>query len=359
MGPGTNRGHILLADITGYTDYLRGSEIEHAQDVVADLASVIIHGLTPVFEKSKLEGDAVLAYAMAEAVDGSIVLDVVEETYFAFRRRVRDVDLATTCDCNACRLIPSLDLKFVVHFGEFVITEIAGAEELTGTDDIGANRLLKNTVREDLGFDAYALLTEACIDTFGMDPATLGLIEHTDTYDSIGSVNSYVENLTDRWRFEEERRQIFVTPNEAEGEVVWGIDAPVEVTWEHLTSPEKRLMWQEGFDSIDQENPSGKIGVGTTNHCKHGRGEIKEEILDWKPYRYYTLRIALPMIGEWTMTYEFHPRDDGGTHLRIRGQKLHGVKKLFWLMMRPMMMKDFKASEARLRSHLAGLSAEG
>ena len=352
MGPGASQGHILLADITGYTDYLTGSEIEHAQNVVADLASVIVHGLTPVFEKSKLEGDAVLAYAMAESVDGSIVLDVVEETYFAFRRRVRDVDLATTCDCNACRLIPSLDLKFVVHSGEFVISQIAGSEELTGTDVILAHRLLKNTVRDDLGFDAYALFTEACIGSFGMNPSTLGLVEHTDSYDTIGEVKSYVENLTERWAFEEERRQVFITPSQAEGEMLWEIDAPVEVTWEHMTQPEKRLSWQVDFDSIDQTNPSGKIGVGTTNHCKHGRGEITEEILDWKPYRYYTLRNAMPMIGDWTMTYEFRARDDGGTEVRVRGEKLRGLQKLRWNLVRPMMMKNFKAGEAQLAEYL-------
>ena len=83
------------------------------------------------------------------------------------------------------------------------------------------HRLLKNGVEESLGFGAYALLTEACLTTFGMDPATLGLVEHHDEYSDIGEVTSYVEDLRARWKFEEERRQVFVTPAQAEFEEVW------------------------------------------------------------------------------------------------------------------------------------------
>ncbi|MHB8459087.1 MAG: DUF2652 domain-containing protein, partial [Candidatus Limnocylindrales bacterium] len=41
----------------------------------------------------------------------------MEHRYFAFRRRLRDIGQASQCDCNACTLIPRLDLKFVVHHG--------------------------------------------------------------------------------------------------------------------------------------------------------------------------------------------------------------------------------------------------
>jgi hypothetical protein len=50
-----------------------------------------------------------------------MLFETVEATYFAFRRRLRDVVHATTCDCNACVLIPSLDLKFFVHSGSYVV----------------------------------------------------------------------------------------------------------------------------------------------------------------------------------------------------------------------------------------------
>ncbi len=61
-------GCLLLADITGYTSYLQGTELEHAQDVLADLLETIIAGIEPPFEVSKLEGDVVFAHVPAAAV---------------------------------------------------------------------------------------------------------------------------------------------------------------------------------------------------------------------------------------------------------------------------------------------------
>jgi class 3 adenylate cyclase len=83
--PDAEQGCLLLADITGYTDYLQGSELEHAQDVLADLLETVIAGVEPRFTVSKLEGDAVLAYLPADDVDMSVLLDTIEATYVSFR----------------------------------------------------------------------------------------------------------------------------------------------------------------------------------------------------------------------------------------------------------------------------------
>ena len=346
-GPPATNGILLLADVSGYSEYLRDTELQHAQNVLADLTEVIVEGVKPVFQLSKLEGDAVFAYAMADAVNGAILLDVIEETYFAFRRRVRDVDLSTSCDCNACRLIPSLDLKFIVHAGEFVISEVAGSPELTGPTVVLAHRLLKNTVKADLGLDAYALLTEPCVNLLGLDPKALGLTEHIDTYDVIGTVTCYVEDLQTRWEFEKERRQVFVTPSEAAMEGVWVSGAPVSTLWEYTTSPEKRLQWQT-LTAIDQSNKEGRMGVGTTNHCKHGKGEIVEEILDWRPYRYYTIRSEMPVLGHMVVTFEFRQLPDGGSELHMRPERVGGLKRLAWMAMAPMMRRDLDKNMSQL-----------
>ena len=65
-------------------------------------------------------------------MSGQSLLDSVDATYFAFRRRLRDVRQATTCRCNACVLIPRLDLKFVVHAGMAVRTVSFGRRTWSG-----------------------------------------------------------------------------------------------------------------------------------------------------------------------------------------------------------------------------------
>lgn len=138
------RGSLVIADLSGYTSYLLGTELEHAQDVLADLVGVVVGRLQPPLRVTKLEGDAVFAYALEGTCGASTLLDSIEQSYFAFRSRLRDIAHATSCTCEACRQIPTLDLKFLAHHGSFVRRTIAGNEELTGRDVIVIHRLTKN-----------------------------------------------------------------------------------------------------------------------------------------------------------------------------------------------------------------------
>ncbi len=53
---------LLIADISGYTSYLAGTELDHAQDILADLMTIVVGALKPTFRLAKLEGDAAFAY---------------------------------------------------------------------------------------------------------------------------------------------------------------------------------------------------------------------------------------------------------------------------------------------------------
>jgi len=187
---------FLIADISGYTGYLADVELDHAQDILADLIGAVVTALRPNFRLAKLEGDAAFTFATVESIDGSMLLDTIERCYFGFRRRRRDVRQATSCDCNACVRIPDLDLKFVVHYGTAIHQTVAGRRELLGSDVIVAHRLLKNEVVEQLGIKAYALISQACIDASDIDPAALGMRAHTETYDRIGDVVAWAAVAT-------------------------------------------------------------------------------------------------------------------------------------------------------------------
>ena len=127
---------FLIADISGYTRYLAGVELDHAQDILADLIGTVVTALRPNFRLAKLEGDAAFTYAPALKIDGGLLLDTIERCYFGFRRRRRDVRQATSCECNACVRIPDLNLKFVVHHGQVIRQKVYGLEELLGPDVI-------------------------------------------------------------------------------------------------------------------------------------------------------------------------------------------------------------------------------
>jgi hypothetical protein len=129
MLPKAENACFLIADISGYTSYLAGVELEHAQDIIADLMDTVVRCLRPPFRLAKFEGDAAFLYAAGDRFDGSLLRDAIESAYFTFRKRLRNIDQATSCGCKACHGMAQLDLKFVVHHGEFIRQRMGGREE--------------------------------------------------------------------------------------------------------------------------------------------------------------------------------------------------------------------------------------
>src|SRR6188508_3473316 len=168
-------GFLVIADLTGYTAYLAGSELEHAPTIAGDLLETIVGRLDPPFRLAKFEGDAAFLCVEDGRADASLLLDAVEASYLAFRRRLRSIDQATTCDCNSCRLAPRLDLKVFVHHGAYVRTRIARRDELAGSDVIVVHRLLKGATAGEARARGFALFTGAAIEALGLDPAGLGM----------------------------------------------------------------------------------------------------------------------------------------------------------------------------------------
>jgi hypothetical protein len=262
-----------------------------------------------------------------------MLLDTIERCYFGFRRRRRDVRQATSCPCNACVRIPDLDLKFVVHHGVAIHQTVAGRQELLGSDVIVVHRLLKNEVVEKLGMDAYALISQACIDASDIDPAALGMREHTETYDRIGDVPAWAHDLERRWREEEARERVFVHPEESILTVSVPTDVPPQMAWEFVTTPGQRMSWQPWVTDVTVKGTSGgRRGPGSANHCMHGKDAVVEEILDWRPYDYVTDRTILETPSgpvRVLHTVEFEPGPTGTTiHFRYAQAKTRREKEL-------------------------------
>jgi uncharacterized protein YndB with AHSA1/START domain len=308
---GIQRGCLVLADIGGYTRYLTGVELEHSQDILADLMNTVVRTLGAVLRLAKLEGDAVFCYDLEEHPDGQALIAAIEGTYFAFRKKQRDIAYLTTCECNACIRIPTLDLKFVAHHGEFIVHDVAGNAELVGADVIKVHRLLKNSI--DL--TAYAFLTDACIDRCKLEPADMGLGRHSEEYDDVGEVRGYLDDLSVRWQQEQTRTATVVTAEDADLTLEGDAASPAPALWDLLTSPRRNYEWFIGLDSMDEDVQAGRRGVGTVVHCVHGGMAVDNEIVDWKPFDYYTQRSATPM-GPMMMTVMFTPSEDGSsTHV--------------------------------------------
>ena len=322
MLPKSEKACFVIADISGYTKFLASAEIEHAQDIIADFMDTVVEALRPTFRLAKFEGDAAFLYALGDSFDGSFLEDTIETAYFKFRRRQRDVRQASACVCKACASMGDLDFKFVVHVGEMVKQSMGGREELAGRDVILVHRLLKNTVREKFGRNAYALYSDACVTSIGANPLARGLSEHHETVEHIGEVKSWRRDLEAAWQKEEKRTHRVVERKDAYLILDFDIPAPRQVVWEHATVPGQWLKWWFA-ETIVEESDGDRRGIGTKNHCTHGGATVVEEILDWSPIDYFTIGITLPVPNapQIVMTRAVTEGANGGSVLEMRVAK--------------------------------------
>ena len=194
----TQKGYLVLADISGYTFFLANTELEHAQTALSYLLEEMVEKMGAALTISKLEGDAVFAFVEeGNLPDGKVLLDVVDQTYLAFREKAKSLHQGSTCDCKACRAIPTLDLKFMVHHGEFIIQQIAGIKDLLGSDVNLVHRLLKNGVAESTGWRGYALFTLQGLK--GIQADKKAFIRQSESYEHLGEVETYVMDMHVRY----------------------------------------------------------------------------------------------------------------------------------------------------------------
>jgi len=348
---------LVIADIAGYTQYLAGVELDHAQDILADLVDTVVGALRPSLKLAKLEGDAAFVYLPAATVDGPGLRDVIERCYFAFQRRIRDIRQASTCECNACVRMPGLDLKFVAHHGLVARQRMAGREELVGTDVVVIHRLLKNHVSAELGMSAYVLYTEALVRATGLDdPESTGMHPHRETYESVGEVAGWVVDLGAAWEEERRRERTKVTDQDALAVITITAAVPREILWEWATSPARRIRWTSGMTDVTEQLASGRRGVGTVNHCVHGKDVTIEEVLDWVPPEYVTKRIKTPMRGapRIIITIELVAHGPDRTDLVFRVARPRTIKDRLILQA---MERPFRAAVMRDGASLIELAA--
>ncbi len=292
MNNETQHGYLVLADISGYTSYLVGTELDHARDVLTELLELLVQHFEPLLNIAKLEGDAVFAYVPKTKITrDETLLEMMESTYLAFRDRVEGIRRRTTCQCNACKLIPNLDLKFIAHFGEYILQIVSGITELVGSDVNLVHRLLKNHISEATGWKAYVLFTDAAMTQ--LDVKLENLHEQVENYEHLGEVKTFNLNLHERYKELKEAKRVFISPEEADWVSTRTVPASPYVVWEWMNDIQKRLLW-ETFDDIRPIiRPGGRTGTGAQNHCAHGKNIAPEKVVDWHPFEHYTLDYSM------------------------------------------------------------------
>jgi hypothetical protein len=313
----TREGYLLIADITGYTQYLSESELEHAQETLTALLELLVENTGPPLVISRLAGDAVISYGLREDFFlGQTFIEKIEDTYVTFRKAIERLVLNNTCQCNACANISNLDLKFFVHFGTFGIQHIANLDELVGSDINLVHRLLKNTVTEATGFRAYALYTDAAIRQLDVKELGETMTPHNEAYEHLGEVKVWVQDMHPVWEKKRSATAITFPYDKIWGQFEVLIDMPREQVWDYLIQPKYRNTLI-GSDRMAIENRAqGRIAPGSVYQCYHGDKLVPQTILEWEPFKHMIVKEVPPMSSGISAINEYRLESIGeGTKL--------------------------------------------
>ena len=352
-------GYFVIADISGYTKYLANNELAHAQGILGEITDLLIRELSQPFQFVELEGDAVFVYAPAAVVENAErLLDIIESCYVAFRLLREQMVNNTNCTCAACRAIGELDLKCVAHYGEYAPQRAPTGMKLLGPDVIVSHRLLKNTVIEQTGINAYAFLSDAFISKFADSSLDSFQLVHSETYDSLGTINGRVFDLDESMNRLTAIERCVVGSGDADVEINALLPAKPSFVWSYFIDAGRRLKWQTDTNSVEnQTDETGRTGIGTTSYCDHGNYRMAHRIVDWRPFDYITMEtnsaggsLSKPPSGLVTFSFEQADEDATMISMRIRTANRSLALRLMVRLMRKKIVNEWEGHYQRLSS---------
>jgi uncharacterized protein YndB with AHSA1/START domain len=291
-----------MADISGYTAFVSGTEHEHSREILAELIENIAKSFGGKLAIDQVEGDALACTTERTDVE---VSDWLRETFATFHRRLRDMRAATTCPCNACQMIGNLGLKFMVHRGTYSKQTVAGIVQLHGNDVNLVHRLSKNTVplRE------YILVSRAALDGWP-ENTKAAYIDAPQHYD-LGEVPAaYLDLAAVKADALREDRTV-VTDAEAKLRMSRRYDAAPDAVWHLMTDPAMRQKIMN-VQRVNFEAGARSSLVGAEYHCEHGGDHttVFRVITAEKP-KEFTITVEFPFVNQIFRTDRVIPEGTG------------------------------------------------
>lgn len=258
---------IFMPDISGFSKFVKNTEIDHSQHIIEELLEILIDANELGLEVSEIEGDAILFYRTGAPTTIDKLLAQVESMYLKFHTHLKMYENTRICQCGACSTANDLKLKFIITYGEVGFNKIKGHDKLFGKEIIIAHRLLKNNIQKD----EYVLITNDVLNTHQHDTdiSQWGNFEQSEEDYDIGLIQyqfSGLEPLVQKipspkiesYGLNNSKTLVFETSYE--------INSPLDLVFNVLSDYSIRHLWSVGLKGSDQLN--SKISRnGSTHRC--------------------------------------------------------------------------------------------
>ena len=264
-------GVLVHADISGYTRYVSRTAIQDSSATVRELLGVLVDEIGGTIEPAQFEGDSV-TFAGDLAADQ--LVELLEQAYVAFRRRLREMQKCNTCTCEACARTTDLALKFIAHRGEYAWQPLGGRrEQLHGPDVNKSFRLLKNHVP----LDDYLLLTSPLLDELGPN-SRAEYTPHVEEYEHVGRVECGYRPLSPVWNAATARERLRVSRDEARIYSEVSVPTGIDQTWRLLTEPDS-IRRLHGLQDIKTRAGARGTELGAVYTCQYADPSREPEVI--------------------------------------------------------------------------------
>ena len=254
---------LFIPDISGFTNFVQTTEVEHSQHVIAELLEVLISANTQDLKLAEVEGDALFFYKENSVPSKEKLLAQIETMYTAFYSHLKMMETNRICPCNACATAPNLQLKIILHTGELQFLTVQGNRKPFGEAVIQAHRLLKNNVKSE----NYALISTELALEIGLSEDYESILfdfnKGNNTYDGVDLAYLFSEIDSSKLKLNNFSLPLVANPTmPPDFTKTYHFKVSAYEVYEMITNYRHRHKWVKGVDEfIFNENEVSRIGT--------------------------------------------------------------------------------------------------
>lgn len=278
----TTNANILIPDISGYTEFLTKTELDHSSHILSELLELLADSNRVELILSEVAGDALLFYRKGRPIELVPLLQQCIAMFENFHTQLRIIERDSICPCGACQGASKLSLKFIVHYGPIKELRVSGFTKATGVDMVVAHRLLKNTIDSS----EYILMTQGYLNSLSdhQFPSGFTWLHSSDEYPAVGKIEyryTLLEPLKDKIPPIAGRLEHVVALGNNTLQVE--IAAPLHDIYRALIDTDTRSNWFIGSQVTERDGVTERIGMkhlclyqGTMFEITIAESQIKE-----------------------------------------------------------------------------------
>jgi uncharacterized protein YndB with AHSA1/START domain len=137
---------------------------------------------------------------------------------------------------------------------------------------------------------------------------------HTESYEHLGEVKLWVQDMHPIWERKRSTTRIAINPKEVYLKVEAEIRLRPEQVWDYLAQPEFRKTLIGAERHTLEHRAEGRIAPGSVYTCYHGDKVVPQLILEWTPFERVVTqdRIPIPVQNTFCLVeYSLSPTSSG------------------------------------------------